>query len=222
MNEAIKETLVAQFRAYLEEPGTKLALAPQTDNAPADQFSLFTELTALKAEVKRESRQVKEALDQFKGIFTTLQTGYAALTKELEARQAREKSLQHEALRPLLLQLLELHDRLEAATTSATPPRRKFTAWLCRREQQWNNAQREGQRMTLRRLYEILAEQKVRPLEALGRPLDPHTMRVLETESHPGVAEGIVTYEMRKGFAWEDELLRPAEVRVNKLEQGTR
>jgi molecular chaperone GrpE len=41
-------------------------------------------------------------------------------------------------------------------------------------------------------------------------------MRVIEVESRPDLAAGFVTGELRKGFVWNDELLRPAEVKVNK------
>ncbi|MDQ2694932.1 MAG: nucleotide exchange factor GrpE, partial [Pseudomonadota bacterium] len=76
------------------------------------------------------------------------------------------------------------------------------------------------QAMTLRRLDRILADYRVQPLEVLDRPLDPHAMRVVEVESRADRAQGVVTAELRKGFFWEDDLLRPAEVKVNKRDQN--
>jgi molecular chaperone GrpE len=75
---------------------------------------------------------------------------------------------------------------------------------------------REGQEITLRRLDQVLAGHRVYPLEAVGRPMDPHTMRAAEVDSRADVDNGIVTGELRKGFLWEGEVLRLAEVRVNK------
>lgn len=71
--------------------------------------------------------------------------------------------------------------------------------------------------MTLRRLDELLARQHVRPLEVLGITMDPHLMKVVELDHRPELDNGIVTAELRKGFRWGDEILRLAEVKVNKL-----
>jgi molecular chaperone GrpE len=81
---------------------------------------------------------------------------------------------------------------------------------------------RTGQHITLRRLNQILSEYHLRPLEALDKPLDPHTMKVVEVESRADVAQGIVLDELRKGFFWDEELLRPAEVKVAKHDDTKR
>jgi molecular chaperone GrpE len=41
-------------------------------------------------------------------------------------------------------------------------------------------------------------------------------MRAVEVESDHQLRNGIVTEELRKGFMWDKELLRIAEVKVNK------
>jgi molecular chaperone GrpE len=212
MDDIAKEHLLEQFRAYLEEASIKPE-APADNEAEA--FSLYAELAGLKNEVKRESRQVKEALDQFKSVFTTLQADNEALSQELEQRRLAEKALHRDTLRPLLLQLLELYDRLEAGIKLA-PPQRLPWARLCRGQTRLLESLQEGQQITLRRLNRLLADYQIRSLDVMGKPLDPHNMRVMEVESRPDLASGVVTGELRKGFVWNDELLRPAEVKVNK------
>jgi molecular chaperone GrpE len=70
--------------------------------------------------------------------------------------------------------------------------------------------------MTLRRLEQLLACYQISPLEALNKPLDLHCMQAVEVEYQPQLKNGIVTGELRKGFMWEEEVLRQAEVKVNK------
>jgi molecular chaperone GrpE len=41
-------------------------------------------------------------------------------------------------------------------------------------------------------------------------------MRAVEMDSQPHLENGIVTGELRKGFLWEEDVLRLAEVKVNK------
>lgn len=202
---------MAQFGAYLDE------VDDESESAPAeDAFSLFAELAGLKNEVKREARQVKEAIDQFSSVFSTLQTSNEALGRELESRRQGEQGLRRDTLRPLLYELLELRDRVEAGLELSAPPKRSLLGHLFRRHNERLDALREGQRMTLRRLDRVLGNYRVRPVEAVNKPLDPHIMRVVEVEFRTDRPQGIVISELRKGFFWDEELLRTAEVKVNK------
>jgi molecular chaperone GrpE len=56
----------------------------------------------------------------------------------------------------------------------------------------------------------------VRPIDALGARLDPQRMRAVGVESAQDAPEGIVLREVRRGFLHGQELLRAAEVIVNK------
>ena len=47
---------------------------------------LFVEVAGLRSEVRTESRLVKEALDQFRGVFDTLRASQATLQQELDRR----------------------------------------------------------------------------------------------------------------------------------------
>jgi molecular chaperone GrpE len=211
MDEKTKEDLINQFRAYLDSESFN------EESQQTDLFSLFTELAALRNEVKLESRQVKSALDLFKTTFDTLESSSEQLSRELEhchsdqARQIRENT------RTLLLAFLDIYDRLEAGllTLKSYSPS-SLALWLSKREIRLIRGLQEGQAMTLRKLDQILARYQVRPLEALNKPLDPHCMQAVEVDSQPGVKNGIVISELRKGFMWENEVLRLAEVKVNK------
>jgi len=218
LDEAAKTALIDQFRTYLDAsadmPGS--AFEPVSGE---EQFSLFAELAALNSEVKRESRQVREALDQFKAVFATLQSGYDLMARELDRRQQDEQRLRRETLRPLVLHLLELYDRLQAGLDITLPARASFwNRWQRRPDNvgEWLASFREGQAITLRRLDQILSEYHLRPVDALGQSFDPHTMRAVEVEFRADAAAGIVTAELRRGFYWNEDLLRPAEVKVNR------
>lgn len=122
-------------------------------------------------------------------------------------------------MRPLLLELLELRDRLAAGLEAASGKRlSKLFRRLCRKEEEQLGAWREGQEMTLRRMDQILAGLGVEAVPVLERPLDPRLARAVRAEARKGVAHGLVVAELRKGFLWQGELLRPAEVVVNREE----
>jgi len=219
MDTETKEQLLDRFRAYLDKlPEATPVESAETDRR-TDLYSLFAELAALKNEVRLESRQVKTALDEFRAVFETLQASQTQLGGELDRARAALPEQRRAALKPVLLELLELRDRLEAGLRVLQNYRPALLARLLgagRRERALLRAITEGQDISLRRLDQILNTQQVAALNVQGQPLDPHTMRAAELDQRPDLANGIVTEELRKGYLWQGELLRLAEVKVNR------
>lgn len=212
MDVETREQWVARFGDYLDT----LDEHPQAE-APEepDLFSLLAELAALKNEVKIESRQMKAALDQFRELFDGLHQANSRLEEDLKRQREQTSSEVREAQRDLLLELLDVRDRLQAAEVQA---RRFRPGWLARgrRVGDFSSGMKAGLSMLLRRFDEVLGRRGVRPLETIDRPFDPHTMHATETARHGDRAQGIVVGEIRAGFLQDDRLLRPAEVVVNK------
>lgn len=217
MDTETRERLLEQFRTALET----LPDAPEADEAGrrTDLYSLFAELVALKNEVRLESRQVKTVLDEFRAVFETLQTSQTQLGDELERAHSAVPEQQRAALKPLLLELVELRDRFEAGLRVLNQYRPTlWVRWLGRRRRERDllQAVAQGQDISLRRLDQLLNAQQVVALAAEGKPLDPHTMRAAELDQRTDLANGIVTEELRRGYLWQGELLRLAEVKVNR------
>lgn len=219
MDPAAKEALLEQFRSYLDgierlpEP-----LAPAETGS--DLFSVFVELATLRNEVRTESRLVKDALEQFRAVFTTLESSQATLEQQLRQRDAEARESQRRLLRPLLLELLDLRDRLAAGVEQPAPPSRWLDRWR-RGASSEAETWREGIAITLRRLDRILADRRVVPIAVTRQKFDPRLARVVGTTRDPTRAAGVVVQELRAGFHWEDELLRAAEVIVNTTDAKT-
>ena len=203
MDTETKQHLLERFRVYLDElPETALA-EPNEENRRTDLYSLFAELVALKNEVRLESRQVRTALDEFKSIFDTLQTSQSQLGGELNRARAALPEQRRAALKPLLLELEELRDRLDAGLRVLQSYRPSLLGRLAGRERTLFQAVAQGQEISLRRLDQLLGAQQVVALPVQGQPLDPHTMRAAELDQRPDLANGIVTEELRKGYLWQ-------------------
>ena len=238
MDQSIKEMLLERLRTYLEEldaahapeagvSQTADAIQMVTDleseaatDETRDLFSVFVEIAATRNEVRTQSRIVKDALDQFRAVFETLQSGNTALDRELKEAHARAREQTRSVLRPLLLDIIDVRDRL-AAGLAAGPPVRAPAWWARWRRTAFvpdpiRDPWREGLEMTLRRLDRVLADRRVTPIATVGHPFAPTVARVVETRDDPFVAEGLVIAESRTGFEWEGELLRAAEVIVAK------
>ncbi len=221
MDEVAKAQLVARFSSYLDgvDPTGDTDDGSGAESSPdPDLFTLFGELAALKNEVKLESRQVKSALDQTRSWFDALQDANARLGEEQERRREQERAADRRTQKGLLLELLELRDRLQAGHDQASrfrPPRfggRAAGGFVA--------SMAEGMAMNLRRLDETLARRDVHALTTLGRTFDPRTMHAAELAKDPAQGPGVVVGELRKGFLHQEELLRPAEVVVNRPDRS--
>ena len=220
MDDVAKENLLQQFRQYLDGID---ALPDMTGNEPgsgeADLFTVFVELAAVRNEVRTESRLVKEALDQFRSTFETLQSAQVTLEEELKCAHAEAHERGAALIRPLLLDLLDLRDRLDAALKQTTPsPAKWLDRW--RRKPTEPDNWREGIGITARRLDRILAERRVRRMSLTGERFDPRLARVVDTTADCCAAPGVVVEEVSAGYMWDDDLLRIAEVIVSKSDEG--
>jgi molecular chaperone GrpE len=219
VDDAIKERLLDQLRQYLDGIEAPPESAPDSGSAEADLFTIFVELAAVRNEVRTESRLVKEALDQFRTVFATLQSSHATLEQELKRVQADARERGQAVLRPLLMDLLDLRDRLDAALQApVAAPSRWLDRWRKPRAEpeHW----REGLGITLRRLDRMLADRRVSRIELVGQRFDPRLARAVGTEQDARVDPGIVVHEVRAGYLWDNGLLRTAEVIVSKAGEG--
>ncbi len=218
MDDHIKQALLDRFSAWLDTADD--TEAPDDSGGTADLYALFVEVAGLRSEVRTESRLVKDALDQFRGVFDTLRASQTALQQELDRTRAETRDQAHAALRPLLLDVIDLRDRLLAALKLAGTMRPGWSDRLLRRRPQGGEAWQEGLRMTLRRLDQVLGDRRVVATQLVGQPLDPRRARVVATAADSSVAEGTVLEEVRTGFLWDDQVLRTAEVVVSKRGAG--
>jgi molecular chaperone GrpE len=217
VDDSIKQALLSRFQAYLETAETA---APQSRTETSDLYSIFVEVAGLRSEVRTESRLVKEALDQFRGVFDMLQASQATVQQELERARSAARDQAEAALRPLLLDVIDLRDRLLAALTFAVAARPGWVGRLVRRPASGDEAWQEGLRMTLRRLDQVLLDRRVAPMQLVGLPFDPRRARVVATLADRSAAEGTVLEEVRTGFLWDDQVLRTADVIVSKTAAG--
>lgn len=213
--DADKERLVEQFRAGLALIDGDSGEGEDGDDA-VDLATLLAEMAVLKNEVRLQARQFKTALEELQGLGEALREQNERLQRELDAARAQSAGVRAQAERGLLLGLLELRDRLQAGLDAAAAWRPSPLQRLLGGEQRFASSLREGSALTLQRLDEQLASHRVRAIEAVGRPLDPQHMHAVAVEDSPGAAPGVVLRELRRGFVQGNELLRAAEVIVNR------
>jgi molecular chaperone GrpE len=72
----------------------------------------------------------------------------------------------------------------------------------------------EGLKAIYRRLQNLLERQGVTPIQSLGQKFDPRLHEAIDSVRSDKYEPGTVVEEIQRGYRWNDELLRPARVRV--------
>ena len=218
MNQEFKQQLLSEFADFLDREDAPHS-RPENSKRTIDLYSLFQELIALKTEVKIEARQFKSALEQLQSQLDPLNQDNAVLRECLDQAKSNSEKEKESALRALLVQLLDLRDRLDQGRQAAGAYRAKaFYLFRPKREQALIEGLKQGQALTLKRLDQLLAAYEVLPIPVLDQAFDPKAMRAAELDQRPELESGVVTGELRTGYFWREDVLRVAEVKVNKVD----
>ncbi len=107
--------------------------------------------------------------------------------------------LAEEGRRGIILQLLDIADDMEKAMKWASDEEHPFE---------------QGVRNIHQKFLAMLDAQGVTPFVSVGVQFDHNVHDAVAVAPHNGRVPGIVIDELRRGYRWNNELLRPAQVRV--------
>ena len=167
---------------------TSPSLAASATAAGADQTDAEDPMAGLQAD-----------LDRFRDLALRSQADFENYKK----RSAREKE---EAIKyansALLERLVAIIDNFELGLAAA-------------KEQGEQSPIYSGMVLVQKQLNDLLAENRLDPIEAEGKKFDPNVHEAIAHEPSNQVAEGIVLRQTRRGYRFKDRLLRPAKVIVS-------
>ena len=101
----------------------------------------------------------------------------------------------------LLKELIQIEDNMERAMTASNATLESL---------------QEGVEMIQKQFATFLKNQKVKPIEALGKPFDPNLHEVLNQQESEEHEENTVIQEYSKGYTLNGRILRPTKVVIAK------
>ncbi|GKS10197.1 nucleotide exchange factor GrpE [Paenibacillus chitinolyticus] len=116
-------------------------------------------------------------------------------------RQEKEEFAKYASLK-LIEQMLPVIDNFDRALVSS-------------RETQDFEALTKGIEMVYRQLGQVVTQEGLTPIEAVGQPFNPEFHQAImqvESDEHE---EGIVVEEVQKGYMLKDKVIRPSMVKVS-------
>lgn len=197
-----------------EESPQGIASALLEDLAPApDLYALVGQMTALTREVQLQGR----AENRMSAEVSQLVQQVASLTEGQLA--TRVTAARRDAQADLLGEIVELRDRFALARDEARRRLDSFHGLFTRiGSRPVVEALLRGNEIALDRLDETLRRHGVHEIAAEGRLFDPNTMRAVEIETRHGLAAGVVTEVIRRGYRSAERILRYAEVKITSGE----
>ena len=162
---------------------------PDQENPRDDEHRASVEPSAeierLKEELRREHDSLLRALADFDNY-----------RRRVERERA---SAAHSGKRDVILSLLEVLDSFDRALNHIGEAPSSVV---------------KGVQAIHRNLLSMLERHGVSPLDSVGEPFDPRFHDAIGTVDSGEVESGRVAEELQRGYRWEDEVLRPARVRV--------
>jgi molecular chaperone GrpE len=146
----------------------------------------------LAAEIERIQEQLRQEHDKHIRAL-------ADFTNYRRRQESEGKKLAESGKRELMLPLLDIVDDLERSLERA---------------EEGGEPLAEGVRLIHRKLLALLEMQGVRPFDSKGKIFTPELHEAVAVKKDRRVRPGTIVEELRRGYLWQNELLRPAQVRV--------
>lgn len=147
------------------------------------------------------AKQIEELTDQRDREHDLFLRTLSDLENYRRRTERQQSEAERNGKREILLSLLEVLDGFERAfRQTADPP----------------SVEEEGLRQLYKQLLRVVSSHGVQPFDSLGCSFDPALHEAIAMLPPDGRPEGLVVEEHRRGYRWQDELLRPAQVSVSQ------
>jgi molecular chaperone GrpE len=145
--------------------------------------------------LEKEASELEEEKNEWESKAKKVKADFENYRKEESERKQR---WQKQAEEKLAEELIEIMDNLERAIASADE----------------DSGIVQGVKMVADQLYEKLEKKGLERINAEGEEFDPNLHKAVETREHD--EENKILEQKRKGYMFEDKVLREAEVVVGK------
>ena len=223
-----KQSALEDFRRWLDalgedapDPGDDTGDdtgddAGDRESPECDLHDLFAELAALRQEIRLRNREQSRAGRELASAADRYDAAAGLMRRHAGDLAAFEKRIAREAENRCLRSVLEVRDALVRGREAALALRER--PGLFRRPPRGVAAVVEGYEMALRRFDRMLSRFGVRRLPATGHPFDSRTMHAMEVRRVEQAEDGAVVEELLGGFTRDGDVLRLADVAVNRLD----
>ena len=178
----------------VEETGQESLETSNEEESKAEEKKELTPMEQLQEQIRLKDEEIANQKDTFLREKAELENFKKRLTKE------KDDFVQFANGR-LLQELIQIEDNLERALEVPNATLESL---------------KEGVEMIQKQFSTFLKNQKVEPIEAIGKDFDPTLHEVLNQQESEEHEENTVIEEYSKGYTLNGRILRPAKVVISK------
>ena len=215
-----KSAVLDSFAAWLDgltEPEGDTGSVDTGEESEPDLLSFYSELAALKQEIRLQTRAAhgasRAAEAAVEGLREALHDQQRNLSRTAESLKAVIPAARREARTAVTMELLALREGIGHAVAGAEQRRLPALPWMGRARHLLAAGARD-QRMIRDKLDDALRRLDILPLAEKGVAFDARTMRAVSRTRGSGVAPGCVAEVLRQGYRCGDQILQAADVNV--------
>ncbi len=146
-------------------------------------------------QMETELKQSREEADEWESKAKKIKADFENYKKDEDDRKEKWKQ---DAKKELAEEMIEVMDNMERALLTAEEDSSVY----------------QGVKMVADQLYEKLEDEGLQRIDAEGEEFDPRMHKAVDTETHE--EHNRIIEQRRKGYMYDDEILREAEVVVGK------
>lgn len=210
-----KTEVLEEFKSWLSDVDSEthpsLSISPDS----CDFYTLLSEFTALRQEIKmqnREQHRTLKSLNSIQSMVQSYQETMAMFNNKTKQIETLEKNIRRDCEKRTTEYFFDIRDALirgRDACVKISAKRRFFRPAPKNLE-----SIQEGYDMAIRKFDAAIALVDIHPVETTDVPFDPATMQALETKPVKNIEKGTVIETISGGFKRENEVLRLARVIV--------
>ena len=212
-----RQRALDDFRQWLDAAVEQPPGDGEPEAADHDLRDLFAEFAALRQEIRLQNREQARAGRELAAAAERFDVTAGQVERGDETLAAFERRIARTAEDRCLLETLEVRDALVRGRRAAV--RLRDRPRLFGRPPRGVAGVVEGYELAIGRVDRMLSRLDVRRVETVGRRFDGRVMQAVEARRVERVGDGLVVEELRSGFVRHDDVLRPADVAVNRRDQ---
>lgn len=208
-----KREVLTDFEQWLNDLPEELG-----EEEPAqvcDLHALFSALTSLRQEMRLQNREQARTARELEQAVEASKTAEALFSSCSEGLEHLETQVRVATERRCMLPFLDMRDALSRGHEAAVQV--AGVQGLFRRAPEGMDGVVQGYEMAIERFDRALALVGVSRVETVGWRFDPQTMQALEVRHVTGVDNDVVIEELLSGFVRGEEVVRVADVVVNRI-----
>jgi molecular chaperone GrpE len=170
------------------EPSSESGEGDAAEAGAQEQEAVLAEIEAL----RRQAEETHQRMLRVQADFDNFRR---------RTRQEKEEMAKYASL-TLITQLLPVLDNFERAMAAS-------------RQSDDVEALAKGIEMVYRQLFQVLEQEGLKPIEAVGQPFNPEFHEAVMREDSGEHGEDTVIEELQKGYMLKDKVIRPSMVKVS-------